>query len=161
MARLRARKEDLPAFFSVLFSSPVEGALAAGAAACSAIALFLPWVGVVVVAARLPVARPVFRAEVKAREPLRALPDIEVRHEAADRRPVRPRQRVAVVLVSDERVRSRGLGEADVGGVAVGRLEDHIARSVADLGELGEVSDLDAGPPAVEERPASDAVDVT
>src|SRR5688572_8117055 len=60
----------------------------------SAIALFLPRVGVVVIAARLPEARLVDRDEANAGEPLRALPEVEVGHERADRRAVRTRERL-------------------------------------------------------------------
>src|SRR5215213_9176775 len=71
----------------------------AAPAAPSSIALLFPRIGVVVVAARLPVPRPVRLHEVDPGEPFRALPEVEVRHERPRRRPVRPRERVTAVLV--------------------------------------------------------------
>src|ERR1044071_383057 len=62
----------------------------------SGIALFLPRIGVVVVAADLPVARLVIADEPHAGDPLGALPEVQVRHQAADRRAVLERQGLAV-----------------------------------------------------------------
>src|SRR5512141_2604659 len=96
----------------------------------SAIALLFPRIGVVVIAARLPVTGPVALAEADPREPLGALPEVQIRHERARRRAVWPRERAAGELVGDERARRERLGEAHVGRVAVRRLEDHVARAV-------------------------------
>src|SRR5262245_20121560 len=59
----------------------------------SAIPLFLPRVGVVVVAACLPIARHVGFSEANPSKPLGALPKVEIRNEGADWRPMRARER--------------------------------------------------------------------
>src|SRR5690606_16324945 len=88
----------------------------------SAMTLFLPGVGVVVVAAHLPVARLVDRDEADAGEPRGALPEVEVGDERADGGAVRARERRALVLVRDEHVRRERLGDPHVRGVARVRL---------------------------------------
>src|SRR5512140_1328317 len=64
------------------------GAGSTTASATSGITLFLPRIGVVAVAAGLPEAGLVGLDEPHAGDPLRALPEVEVGHEAAHRRAV-------------------------------------------------------------------------
>src|SRR5215470_6389437 len=90
----------------------------------SAISLLEPWVGVVVVAARLPVARVILGGEADAGQPLGALPEVTIGDERADRGAVAALERLAVVAVGDEDVRLHRLFEVDVRGVAGGALED-------------------------------------
>src|SRR5262245_3506341 len=70
----------------------------------SAIPLFLPGVGVVVISADLPEARLVVLDELDAGDPLRALPEVQIGNEAAHRRAVLELERLAVEPVRDERV---------------------------------------------------------
>src|SRR5262249_13431640 len=90
----------------------------------SAIALLLPRIGMVVIAARFPIAGLIGRTESNAIEPLRALPKIEIRHERAHRRTMRARERGAVELVRDEHVRERCLVVTHVRRIAVRGFED-------------------------------------
>src|ERR1043165_980037 len=110
MSRWTARSQARQRFFTT--------------AATSAIALLFPRVGVVVVAARLPEAGLVVAHELEAGDPLRALPEVEVGHEAAHRRAVLERERLLVQAVRHERVLARRLGERHVRHEAVPRLED-------------------------------------
>src|SRR5262245_58208057 len=70
-----------------------------GFATTSGIALLLPRVAVVVISARLPIAGLVPRGEPDARQPLRALPEVEVGHDRAHGRSVRARERPVVETV--------------------------------------------------------------
>ena len=66
------------------------------AAAASAVAIFLPGVGVVVVAAEFPEAEVVAGGELDAPQPLWALPEIEVRHDEPNRSTVVQLERLAL-----------------------------------------------------------------
>src|SRR5574337_217222 len=87
----------------------------------SGIPLFLPRIGVVVVAALLPVAGLVVLDEADAGQPLRALPEVAIGDEAAHRRAVIDRQRLAVEAVRDERLIAHRDLERDVRREAVRR----------------------------------------
>src|SRR5689334_6658181 len=76
-------------------------------AATSGIALFLPRVGVVVIAANFPVAGRVVLDELDAGVPLRALPEVEIGNEPTHGRAVVERERLAVEAIRDERVVGR------------------------------------------------------
>src|SRR3954469_6520026 len=99
MARSHARHRflilDLASLGSELAWSPLSS---------STIPLLFPRVGMVVVAAGLPEAGLVVLDEPHAGEPLRALPEVEVRNQAADRSAVIERERLAVDPVGDHRV---------------------------------------------------------
>ena len=114
----------------------------------------------VVVAAGLPVAGHVALGEADAGEPLGALPEVEVGDDGADGGAVLDREGGVVELVGDHGVAGHGVGEGDVGGVAVGGLEDDVAGGVLDAGLLGELGEGDPGPLGPEHGPAGDAVDV-
>jgi hypothetical protein len=62
--------------------------------------------------------------------------------------------------VGDQDVGVEGLGDADVGGVVVGGLEDDVARGRLDADQRGEVLEAHALEAGAEHRPAGDAVDV-
>ena len=112
------------------------------------------------VAANLPVPWSVALDKADSRQPLGALPKVQLGDQRAHGRAVSPGQRVAVVAVGNQRVVGEGLLEADVGRVAVGRLEDHVAHRRARPGPLSEVGDPHPGPQRAEPRPAGDAVDI-
>src|SRR5688572_18392716 len=85
-----------------------------GAGEPSAITLFLPRISVVVIAARLPEAGAIGRDEANAREPLRALPEVEVGDDHANGRAVRARERLSFVFVRDEDVRRERFLDRDI-----------------------------------------------
>src|SRR5690349_24682401 len=122
MARSQARQANF--FFLAIV-------LGRGVATCmspSAIALFLPRIGVVVIAARLPEARTIERDEANARQPLRALPEIKIGDERTYRRAVRSSERLPFVLVRDEHVRRERLFDRHVRRVARRGFEDDVPR---------------------------------
>src|SRR3954462_9848936 len=80
--------------------------------------LLFPGIGVVVVAVALPEPGPVGCGELETGQPLRALPEVEVRNNRAYGAAMLDRQRFAVRLVDDERVLLPERGERHVGRVA-------------------------------------------
>ena len=122
--------------------------------------LFLPRIGVVVVAVALPEAELVVVEELEATDPLAALPEIPLRDQQPERVAVfglerRPAERVGqqdVVVIEDR--------ERDVGGVALLGMRDDVCRVRADAGHLEDRLDGDALPVGVELRPAGHAMDV-
>src|SRR5688572_24857297 len=108
--------------------APLGPVLIASSRTRSGVALFTPRVTVVVVAAALPVTRLVALREADAREPLGALPEVEVGHDAAYGRPVRATQRLPVELEGHQRVGSERLPNRNVRGVTMGRLEHDVPR---------------------------------
>src|ERR1041384_6749063 len=133
---------------------------ATAASATSGISLFFPRIGVVVVAADLPVARLVVLDEAHAGDPLGALPEVEIGDQTADRRAVLERERLAAEPPGHHGGVGGGLLERSIRGVAVRRLEDDEARLGLDLRALGQRRDLDAAPQPADQRPAGDAGDV-
>src|SRR4051812_48312525 len=83
------------------------------------VALFLPVVGVVVVAVPLPEAGLVGGAQLEPAQPLRALPEVPRWDEQAERPAVLLRQRLAVGLVDEQRVRILERRERHVGREAL------------------------------------------
>src|SRR5688572_8608193 len=100
---------------------------------------FLPRVRFVVVAVALPEARSIVRGELEATNPLRALPEIALRHHQAERVAVVRRERRAigdvgqeyVVIVEHRERKVRGVALLGVNDYELGRrpqlraLEDH------------------------------------
>src|SRR5215203_5128310 len=78
--------------------------------------LFLPGIGVVVVAVALPEAEAVGRRQLEAPDPLRALPEVALRDDEAER----------VAVLQLERLALEGVGEQDV--VVVEDLERQVGR---------------------------------
>src|SRR3954454_334824 len=90
--------------------------------------LFLPGIAVVVVAVALPEAGRILLRELQATDPLRALPEVQVRHEQPRRPAVLGSQRLASVFVHDPRLAARHLVERNVGRVdAVAPVDDELA----------------------------------
>src|SRR5262249_61719024 len=75
------------------------------------IALLVPGVAVVVVAERLPEAGLVLFQQPQAPNPLRALPEVEVRHDQAGRPPVLRLERLVGIAGGDERPAGPDLGQ--------------------------------------------------
>src|SRR6266545_4644278 len=91
--------------------------------------LLAPWIAVVVVAVLLPEARRVLGAQRQPAHPLRALPEIEVRHEQTRRPAVLGLERLAVVPECDPRLASRHVLERKVRRVAaVAERDDELRR---------------------------------
>src|SRR4051812_47643768 len=122
------------------------------------VALFLPWVAVVVVAVALPEPWLVLLCQLQAAHPLGALPEVEVRHEQPRRAAVLRLQRLASVFVGDPRLAPRHLLERKVRRVAAVAPRAH--ELPARLYALEQPVERHAGPGGVELRPLRDAVDV-
>src|SRR4051794_18958407 len=109
----------------------VSGEIAATVAVRQSVALITllkPGIPAVVVAERLPEAELVLLHEMQAAHPLRALPEIEVRHEQASRAAVLGFEIVAVVAVDDPRAAAGDVLDREVRGVpAVGERGDEAA----------------------------------
>src|SRR6266550_5670687 len=86
------------------------------------VALFLPWVTVVVVAVCLPEAGLVARLEPEAPYPLGALPEVVVRDEHARGAAVLGRERLAFVGEDDPRLAACDVLERQVGRVTAVRV---------------------------------------
>src|SRR5690606_17389063 len=80
-------------------------------------ALFLPRVGIVVVAVALPEAEPVVRRELEAADPLGALPEVALGHDEPERPSVLELQRLALEGVREQHVVVIEDVERDVRGV--------------------------------------------
>ena len=87
--------------------------------------LLEPWVAVVVVAVALPEARLVVVAQLQPAHPLRALPEVEVRHEQPRRAAVLGLERLAVVAVRDPGLAARDVLQREVRRVAAVAEGDH------------------------------------
>src|SRR5260370_8247038 len=96
------------------------------------VALFPPWVSAYVVAVRFPQPRLLLVLEGDAAHPLRALPEIEVWHEQAQRAAMLGMQRLAVVFEYHPRLMAGQVVEGEVRRVAPVRV---------DGGELGSCLD--------------------
>src|SRR5215213_9024193 len=82
------------------------------------IALLFPRVAVVVVAVGLPEAGLVMVAQLEAADPLRALPEVQMRDQQPRRATVLGLQRLAPVLVGDPRPAAGQVLERQVGRIA-------------------------------------------
>ena len=74
----------------------------------------------------LPEARLVVRAQLEPAHPLRALPEVEVRHQQPRRAAVLRRERLAVVAERDPRLAAGDVRERQIGGVAAVAEREHV-----------------------------------
>src|SRR5215475_12075291 len=124
------------------------------------IALLLPGITVVVIAAHFPKARLVERRELDALDPLGALPEIEAGDHYAQRAAMLAADRLAVPAPGEQHILGREVGERYVGGVGVVGMEDHVPRGRLGLHDRQQVARAHAFPLVVIARPGSDAMDV-
>src|SRR3954447_457344 len=123
-------------------------------------ALFLPRVGVVVVAVPLPEAELVVVEELQAADPLAALPEVLLRDEEAERVAVLQLERLAVERVREQDIVVVQDRERDIGGVALLGVGHDVGRGRPDLGEAEDLLDRNSLPVRVELCPAGHAMDV-
>src|SRR4029078_10387077 len=109
------------------------------------VALFAPWVAMVVIAKRLPEARVVLRQQPQSSHPLRALPEVEVRNHQARWAAVGWLQRLSVVRPGDERLAVQDISQRQVRGVATVRVGDHEPGGGVQFHRLEERVHADAG----------------
>src|SRR5262245_21156648 len=126
------------------------------------VALLTPRVAVVVVAERLPESAliPVHEAELP--DPLRALPEVEVRHEKTRRAAVLGRERRAIIFDCHPCLAAGDVGERQVGRVPPVGHREHVRRQLhtAREGFLEQRVHGDALPDGVQLGPLGDAMDV-
>src|SRR3954463_6355735 len=125
------------------------------------VALFAPGVAAVVVAVLLPEPGLVPGHERQPGHPLRALPEVQVRHEQPDRPTVLDRQRAAVEVPDHPGLAPGDVLERQVRGVTGLRRCHHEVRLGGGASRLQERVDADPREPGVELRPGGDAVDGT
>src|SRR4026208_397916 len=111
-----ARGVGLGLLLAAIVGRAAPGAAAARRPASSA-ALFLPRISVVVVAVALPEAELVVVEELQTADPLRALPEIALGDEQAERIAVLRLERLAVERVREQDVVVIEDGQRQVGGV--------------------------------------------
>src|SRR4051812_12480641 len=140
--------------------SPSNGGNDGAKRGSEAVPLFLPVVGVVVVAVALPEAGLVGRPQLEPAQPLRALPEVPRRHHQAEGPAVLGRERLAVGLVRDQRVVVLDRLERQVRREALLRVRGHEAGARLRAHELRDLAPVDASEARVEPAPARDAVDV-
>src|SRR5207253_7151758 len=117
---------------------PFEGS------ALEAVPFFAPRVGVVVVAVALPESGLVDRRQLDPAQPLGALPEVLAGDHEPQREPVLHRQRLAVRVRREERVRILEERERDVRGEARLGVRDHEPRGRLRLDELRELAPVHA-----------------
>src|SRR5215207_6479188 len=123
------------------------------------VALLAPRVAAVVVAELLPEPRLVAFEQREAAQPLRALPEVQVRDEQPRRPTMLGVQRRAVVVEGDPRLAAGDVLERQIGRVAaVAERADETG--ALDVDPVEERVDRDAFPGRVELGPLGDAVDV-
>src|SRR4051812_16104896 len=83
------------------------------------VTLLEPGIAVVVIAAHFPKARLVEHREFEPLDPLRALPEIELRHDYAERSAMFPAERLAVPAPRQQHVVGGEIRERHVGRVGV------------------------------------------
>src|SRR5205814_4955439 len=105
---------------------------------------FLPEVGVVVVAVTLPEAGLVGRTKLEAAQPLRALPEVPRRNHQPQRPAVVRAERLAVGVVSQQRVLVLDRLEREVGGEALLRMGHDETSGRLWLDELRQVAPVHA-----------------
>src|SRR3954462_4465791 len=101
------------------------------------IALLFPWVAVVVVAVGLPEAGLVVVAQLEAADPLRALPEVQMRDQQPRRAAVLGLERLPPVLVGDPRPAAGQILERQVGRIAAVTPRGDIAGAGIDIFEQG------------------------
>ena len=94
------------------------------------ISLLGPRVAAIVIAARLPKSRLVGGLELDGAEPFRALPKVEMRHDQAHRAAVFLGERLSFPAMGEQRVLDGEVGERQVGGVAIVRMQLATSRPV-------------------------------
>src|SRR3954453_6050147 len=137
-----------------------EGSGGRGPSSVTLVPLLAPGVTQVVVAVLLPEPRLVARHERQLADPLRALPEVEVRHQQSDRSAVLDRQRLAVELPHHPRLASGDVLEWQGGGVPGLRRRHDEVRLGGGTGCLEQRVGADAPELRVELRPGGHAVDV-
>src|SRR5437868_12905467 len=120
--------------------------------------LFQPRVAENVIAVGLPETRLVLVLQPEAAHPLRALPEVEVRHQQPRRPAVLRLERLAVVVVGDPCLAIRDVLERQVRRVTPVAEREQVAGIMVDESE--ERVERDALPDGVELRPLGDAMDV-
>src|SRR5438309_6914621 len=124
------------------------------------VALFLPGVGVKVIAADLPESRSVDFEELERANPLGALPEVKLRNDEAARAPVLGFEALPVVPEGEEDVVVPKVRERDVGRVALLAVNHHGDRLRPDAHATKDFWNRDALPPIVEPTPARHAMNV-
>src|SRR6266849_6696364 len=124
----------------------------------SPVPLFAPWVPVIVVAVHLPETGLILVHQSKAADPLRALPEVEMRDEHARRAAMLGMEGLAVELERDPGFAAGHVFERKVGCVAAIREFDYVFGRRVDT--LEERVHGHASPASVELRPFRDAVNV-
>src|SRR6476659_6271623 len=120
--------------------------------------LFFPRVTVVLVAVALPEARLVLGPQLDAADPLRALPEVEVRNEQPRGPAVLGVERFTPKLVRDPGFPLTEVLEREVRRVAAVTEREHVFGARVDPVE--QCVERDAGPTRVQLRPLRDAMDV-
>src|SRR5579872_7519057 len=126
-----------------------------------AVALLLPGITAHVVAVLLPEPGLVARYELKAADPLGALPEVQVRNEKTEWPAMLGRDLLAVARVHEHVLIALQIVQAEVRGEAVFGVDHHVGRFGFELNQLEDLSHGNAFPRAVQQRPAGDTVDVS
>src|SRR5512145_924397 len=134
-------------------------AAACDTASVSRVTLLLPGIAVHVVAAQLPEPRLVALGELQAVQPLRRLPEIEMRDEQAGGTAVLGRDRLALVRDRDHPAPADKVLRRHIGRIAVDRMGENVGRRRLDAGVGEEIVDRDPLPRRVELAPLRDAMD--
>src|SRR6266480_1021997 len=126
------------------------------------VALLSPRIAAVMIAELLPKTGLVTVQQLKPAHPLRALPEIEVRHEETRRPTMLRRKRCPIVTEHHPRLAARYVTNGQVRGVsAIAEGDDEPSfRQAGVLRGLQQRIDGDALPPCIELRPLGNAVDV-
>src|SRR5690242_9645356 len=140
--------------------APVRRINSVVATASEPVPLFLPGVGVVVVAVQLPEAHAVLAHHLELAHELRRLPEVALGHEQPQRPSVLVPQRLAVIGVGEQHVVVHHHLERKIGGVAAVRVGHHVLPGRAHASLLQEIAQKHAAPRGVELAPASDAMNI-
>src|SRR5262249_41647341 len=136
-------------------------ARAGGAASIAVIALLTPGVSVDVVAEGLPEARLIVLHELQPADPLRRLPEVEVRDQETRRAAVLRRQRLAVEAGRHQALATEQVVERQVGRVAAVAVRHEVGRRrLLEARRREQVVDRDPLPDGSELAPLGHAVDV-
>src|SRR5262245_41824661 len=132
-----------------------------GAASIAVIALLTPGVSVDVIAERLPEARLVVLHELQPADPLRRLPEVEVRDQETRRAAVLWRQRLAVEPGRHQALATAQILERQVGRVGAVAVRHEVGRRrILKTGGREQVVDRDPLPDGSELAPFGHAMDV-
>src|SRR3954467_2330392 len=130
-------------------ASGTPGPRMAPSGSVTLVPLLPPGVAEVVVPVLLPEAGLVARHQRQLADPLRALPEVEVRHQEPDGAAVLDRQRLAVELPHDPGLATGDVLEREVGRVAGLRRRHDEVRLAGRLRGLEQSVDADPGEPGV------------